>query len=139
MHKYGLSILATALLAACNAQPPSEKAQPGGNATAPNTVEQVPNGDAALSGLYPGSRPAGSPDRFVTGEPIDRVVEWYRDDTARRAEMMFVSSERRDDGYLVIGTAGEEGKSFALLLRPGAGGGTESHVLPYDPNKELKL
>lgn len=125
------------LLTACNSQAGSDTAQPAANTTAVSRADEDGTIDRAL-GLYPDSRSGGAPDLFVTKDPIDRVVEWYRDDTARRSEMMFVSTERQDDGYLVIGTAGEEGRSFALKLTPRPDGGTESKVLPYDPKKGLK-
>lgn len=141
MRQNALSIAMTAaLLAACNSQQGTNTAQPSANADDGVAVAGAEDLKAKVAtlGLYPGSNPAGPPDRFVTPDPIDRVVQWYRDDSARRAEMMFVSTERRDDGHLVIGTAGEEGRSFALKLSPRAGGGTEIQVLPYDPKTGLR-
>lgn len=81
--------------------------------------------------LYPGAQPGSTADRFVTGEPIDQVLAWYTD-SRRRSENMFASAERRDDGYLVLGTAGSRLLPFTILLSPRQDGGTELRLLPGD-------
>lgn len=139
MKHYALpTVLASLLLTACDSQPARDTAPPG---TAAGDVagDDSPAEDSALLGLYPDSRATAAADRFTTADGIDRVVAWYRDDSARRREMMYVSTERQANGYLVIYTAGEEGRSFALKLTPGPTGGTEMQVLPYDPTKGLTL
>ena len=131
--------LAALFLAACDSKAVDNSAEPAEKAPAAGATDAAGASASAdrTPGLYPGVSPGSNSDRYTTGDPIDRVIAWYRDDSARRSEMMFVSTERQDDGYLVVGTAGDEGRSFALKLSPRSGG-TEIEVLPYDPKTGLK-
>jgi hypothetical protein len=131
-----LLLASAAVLTSCGA---ADQAT-GANEVSQGDAPAQDLGGVAATGtfLYPGSTATGAADRFTTAESIDKVVAWYRDPT-RRNEMIYASSEQRDDGYLVIGTAGDSGGSFALLLKPRSGGGTDIQSLPYDPTKGLQL
>lgn len=140
MRQYAILAVASALvLTGCNSQGSDNKAAANQPTPVPSFAGTTDSPEAAGTtveagnpALYPGAQAGSSADRFVTSDPIDKVIAWYKD-PARRNDNMFVSSEKLDDGYLVLGTAGPELKSTALKLRARDGGGTELRVIPYDP------
>lgn len=81
--------------------------------------------------LFPGSQFDVATRKFRSPAPIDRVVDWYKD-TARQGDKLFVSLERQDDGYIVIGTQGSELKPFTIKMRSSADGATEGEMLRAD-------
>ncbi|HYC94166.1 MAG TPA: hypothetical protein VEB39_00535, partial [Sphingomicrobium sp.] len=132
MTQHGLYALAAALLlTACNSQARNDMVQSSEKAPTARPADGASaNAGADKVGHYPGSSATSA--GFSTADPIERVIAWYRD-PARREEMMYASTERLDDGYLVMGTAGEEGQSFALKLTARPDGGTDGRLIPYDP------
>lgn len=125
-----------ALLTACNQQASKEQAPTSANAAADAPAQPASAGQSAEQRVrYPGSQAGDGPDRFVTSDPIDRVVAWYWDAERplreRDGKTWAVDKpERRDDGYLIGVTlvGDEDGNRFAIYLNPRAGGGTEGRV-----------
>ena len=129
-----------ALTFACGSNPTADSgsaatSEPRAAAPEASSKEDVADGRVNYQRVaYPGSQiGSGNPVTFTTSAPIDKVMEWYRDD-ARRSEGLMVSSERKDDGYLALGTliADDGGKSFTLLINSTTSGGTEGKFLRAD-------
>ena len=68
--------------------------------------------------------------RFTSGDPLDRVVAWYRD-SARAGDFTLRSARREGDAVLIEGTGREDGDPFRLRLTA-EGGGTEGRLLLSD-------
>ena len=130
---FGLACFA---LSGCGQSGNSAGADNEGAAVAANAGagagDQAESDVLATSGLYPGSTPATGKDRYVTSTPIGEVIAWYRDKDARRAQNLSFSTERREDGFLIVGNDLSSLKSFIIHLVPAASGGTELRLYPFD-------
>ena len=71
--------------------------------------------------------------RFASGDPINRVLAWYRDG-ARDKDITIAVAERRGDGFLVSGTVKHGDGRFAVNLAPRRDGGTDARLLISDRN-----
>jgi hypothetical protein len=68
--------------------------------------------------------------RFTSGDPLERVVAWYRD-PARADHFTLESARREGDAVLLAGTGRREGDRFTLRLAS-RGNGTEGRLLLAD-------
>lgn len=93
---------------------------------------------AAVSGMHIEARPkngagpnSGVELRFTTGDPFDKVADWYRD-PARASGFRVTSATREGDALLLSGTQKGGSDLFSLRLSPGRGGGTEGRLTLSD-------
>ena len=91
---------------------------------------------ATFSGMHVQGQPEGGPRqdevemRFTTGDPVERVVAWYRD-PARGQDVQIASAEQRGNAFVLSGT-GQEGDRFTLNIAPRQGGGSEARLVLSD-------
>ena len=91
---------------------------------------------ATFSGLHVQGQPEGAARqdevelRFTSGDPVDRLVAWYRD-PARGEEVRIASAEQRGNAFVLSGT-GREGDRFTVSIAPRQGGGSEARLVLSD-------
>ena len=91
---------------------------------------------ASFSGMHVQGQPEGGSRqdqvelRFTTGDPVDRVVAWYRD-PARGQEVQIASAEQRGGAFVIAGT-GKDGQPFTLNIAPREGGGSDARLVLSD-------